>query len=685
MSVTASSTQLPKGWTRLTMGEVGRWFGGGTPSKANPRFWTGGKIPWVSPKDMKFDLITDAQDHITEDAVAQSATNLVEAGSILIVVRSGILQHTLPVAVASRQVALNQDLKAVKPLDNIRSDYLALALKAFERDILHTCTKTGTTVQSLELPVFLRFQIPVAPLPMQRQIVAEIEKQFTRLESGVAALRRVQANLKRYRAAVLKAACEGKLVSTEAALAKKGNQKSKFEAGEALLARILTERRQNWQGHGKYKEPAAADTANLPSLPDGWTTATVEQLSMRVQYGSSAKTNEDATGVPVLRMGNIQEGKFDFEKLKYLPKAHNEFPELLLARGDLLFNRTNSAELVGKTAVFKDTPQPCSFASYLIRVRFGNGCLPDLVSYFINSVFGRAWIADVVSQQVGQANVNGTKLQALAIPLPPFAEQTRIVAEVERRLSVVEELESVVSANLQRAPRLRQSILHKAFSGELVATMPAIQISDIIPPLKPEHINRPNSHFARAVLSAEIVHRLHCEPTFGRIKHQKIFHLCEHIAQIEEIHGQYHREAAGPLDNKLIYANEAELKKQKWYQEVRRESYGHAYQALAKAGGHRKYVERYWADKLPLVEKIIELMRKWDTERCEIFCTAYAAWNDLILWGKQATEDNILHEILERWHDSKKRFPKDRWLKAIAWMKKEGFVPTGFGKPTNLK
>ena len=76
--------ELPKGWIRLTMGEVGRWFGGGTPSKANPRFWTGGKIPWVSPKDMKFDLITDAQDHITEDAVAQSATNLVEEGSILI-------------------------------------------------------------------------------------------------------------------------------------------------------------------------------------------------------------------------------------------------------------------------------------------------------------------------------------------------------------------------------------------------------------------------------------------------------------------------------------------------------------------------------------------------------------------------------------------------------------------------
>ncbi len=88
--------------------------------------------------------------------------------------------------------------------------------------------------------------------------MAEIEKQFTRLEAGVAALRRVQANLKRYRAAVLKAACEGRLVPTEAELAKAENRK--FETGEELLARILTERRKNWQGRGKYKEPAAPET-----------------------------------------------------------------------------------------------------------------------------------------------------------------------------------------------------------------------------------------------------------------------------------------------------------------------------------------------------------------------------------------------------------------------------------------
>ena len=120
--------------------------------------------------------------------------------------------------------------------------------------------------------------IPVPPLPEQRRIVAEIEKQFTRLEAGVAALRRVQANLKRYRAAVLKAACEGRLVPTEAELQsgsgvpplssrkKRQDAASTFETGETLLARILTERRQNWQGRGQYKEPTAPDTCEQRRL-----------------------------------------------------------------------------------------------------------------------------------------------------------------------------------------------------------------------------------------------------------------------------------------------------------------------------------------------------------------------------------------------------------------------------------
>jgi type I restriction enzyme S subunit len=664
--------------TTKRVGEIFKVLGGGTPSTANPDFWKG-PIPWATSADLDDDLGITPRKAISRKAIEASATNVVPGGSVVVATRVGLGK----VGIAPTDICFSQDCQGlILDPESIDSKFAALQLKLRVQVFKHI--SRGTTIAGVTKKQLLDVEFDLPPIKQQREIVAEIEKQFTRLDAGVAALRRMQANLKRYRAAVLKAACEGRLVPTEAErLNAEGRRLKDFESGEQLLERILIERRQNWQGRGKYKEPAASDGGGLSPLPAGWTWATVEQLSARVQYGSSTKTNEDSTGVPVLRMGNIQEGKLAFDKLKYLPTSHDEFPELLLVKGDLLFNRTNSAELVGKTAVFRGTPDSCSFASYLIRVRLSGRCQPDFVGYYINSVFGRAWIAGCVSQQVGQANVNGTKLQALAIPLPPLAEQARIVAEVERRLSVVEELESVVTANLQRATRLRQSILQKAFTGELVVQSLVLPINVIELP-KAQHNQRPNAHFARALLSAEIVHRLHREPTFGRIKHQKIFHLCEHIAQLEEIRGQYHREAAGPLDNKLIYANEAELKKQKWYQEVHRESYGHAYKPLANAGNHRKYVEGYWPDKLPLIEKLIELMRGWDTDRCEIFCTTYAAWNDLVIWGKEPTEVAILREILERWHDSKKRFPEDRWCKAIGWMRKKGFVPTGFGKPTKV-
>jgi type I restriction enzyme S subunit len=97
-----------------------------------------------------------------------------------------------------------------------------------------------------------------------------------------------------------------------------------------------------------------------------------------------------------------------------------------------------------------------------------NGCLPEFVVYYINSVFGRSWISSVVSQQVGQANVNGTKLQALAVPLPTFEEQQQIVAEVERRLSMAESIEASAELSVTRAARVRQSILARAFSGQVL-------------------------------------------------------------------------------------------------------------------------------------------------------------------------------------------------------------------------
>ena len=289
-------------------------------------------------------------------------------------------------------------------------------------------------------------------MPEQNRIANALDELFSDLDAGVAALERVRHKLKLYRASVLKAAVEGTLTTDW-----REEHPDAEPAGE-LLKRILVERRRRWEEDqlrkfaekgktpprnwkAKYKEPFAPETADLPSLPDKWCWASLDQCSLLIQYGSSAKASRDSTGVPVLRMGNITiYGSLLLDDLKYLPPDHDEFPDLLLKKGDLLFNRTNSAELVGKTAAYSDDPWPCSFASYLIRVRLLEGVSPAVLISALNGGFGKAWIKRVVNQTVGQANVNGSKLAAFAFPLPPMSEQEAIVEAFENQLSVIDHL-----------------------------------------------------------------------------------------------------------------------------------------------------------------------------------------------------------------------------------------------------
>jgi type I restriction enzyme S subunit len=329
-------------------------------------------------------------------------------------------------------------------------------------------------------------EVPLPPLPEQRRIVAEIEAQFTKLDAGVAALQRVRANLKRYRAAVLKAACEGKLVLTEAELQRRpGTRNSELETGEALLRRILAERREQAKvaaasrrsaGEGKrrdaastfkYKEPVAPDTSSLPLLPEGWAWASMRQVG-EVQLGRQ-RAPQHHTGDnmrPYLRVANVFEAFIDTSDVKTMNFTPVEFERYRLRRGDILLNEGQTPELVGRPAMFRDEVDDCCYQKTLLRFRAYKGLLPEFAltvfrSYMHNRRFTRA-----ASITTNIAHLTAEKFVEIEFPLPPLAEQTRIVAEVERRLSVIDELETLVATNLARATRLRQAVLRFAFSRQ---------------------------------------------------------------------------------------------------------------------------------------------------------------------------------------------------------------------------
>ncbi|MDI1336359.1 MAG: restriction endonuclease subunit S [Lacunisphaera sp.] len=261
--------------------------------------------------------------------------------------------------------------------------------------------------------------IPLPPIPDQRRIVAEIEKQFTRLDVGVAALRRVQANLKRYRAAVLNAACEGRLVPTDAI----------------------------W--------PQKPITSAILSMDQGWSPK------------CESEPSDSDTKWAVIKTTAIQNLRYIDAENKALPLGLKPRVHLELMSGDLLVTRAGPRSRVGIACLVKITRPRLMLCDKAYRLR----CKPMVASAaFLEVVLNAPRIVDAVNKLktgISDSGVNLTQkgFGQLLIPLPPLVEQTRIVAEVERRLSVVEELETLVQTNLQRASRLRQSILQQAFTG----------------------------------------------------------------------------------------------------------------------------------------------------------------------------------------------------------------------------
>lgn len=308
-------------------------------------------------------------------------------------------------------------------------------------------------------------QLPLVPLEEQRNIVAEIEKQFSRLDEAVANLQRVKANLKRYKASVLKAAVEGRLVETEASIAQR--EGSSYETGEQLLQRILAERRAKWTGKGKYKEPLLPEIGDLPPLPEGWTWARLDSLAA-LKGGitvDSKRSDSNAQMVPYLRVANVQRGSIDLSEVKYINASAKDLADLRLESGDVLFNEGGDRDKLGRGWIWEGQLADCIHQNHVFRARMYLGAMsPKLVSWWGNT-FGKNYFLRVGKQTTNLASINLGKLSEFPVPVPPQAEQLRMVQEIERLLSVVDEVEDEVDINLKRAQALRQATLAKCFSG----------------------------------------------------------------------------------------------------------------------------------------------------------------------------------------------------------------------------
>jgi type I restriction enzyme, S subunit len=373
-------------------------------------------------------------------------------------------------------VRIRADIKKVD------TKYLSYAInspfivKQFEN---HT---KGTTRPRVNLTLIRKLPIPVAPITQQEYIVAEIEKQFSRLDETVTALKRIQANLKRYKAAVLKAAVEGKLTEQWR------KEHPDVEPADQLLKRILVERRAKWEADElekmkakgikpkgikpkddswkkKYKEPVGPDTANLPGLPEGWVWASLQQVFSTITDGDHQPPPQMKTGIPFLVIGNVRTGVIDLADTRFVsPEYYKAIgKERTPKKGDILYT------LVGSYGIAVSIENEDKFC---VQRHIGilKPCKSTNISFFKHFLNSDYFFRQATNIATGTAQLTVPLggLRMVAVPFPADVEQNVIQEEIDRRLSVTEELEATIETNLKRAERLRQTILQQAFAGMLV-------------------------------------------------------------------------------------------------------------------------------------------------------------------------------------------------------------------------
>ncbi len=379
------------------------------------------------------------------------------------VVRSGILAHTFPVAIARTAVTLNQDMKAITPGAGISSRFLAYQLRAEGPRILKTCTKSGTTVASVETKQLQALPIWIPSVEKQLKIVDELDAQLSRLDETVSTLQGIQAKLKQARASILKAAVEGRLSTQDHVTQAIRGANNHFGIWERQIEALRIESKSGQRRAGN------SQPGNLRSCADeiGWLSVAVSEIAA-VQLGRQ-RSPKDHTGpwmTPYLRAANITWEGLALDDVNSMNFGPSEKARFALRAGDILLNEASgSASEVGKPAIWRGEILECCFQNTLLRVR----TIPELQQWVYlhfladakSGCFSRS------SKGVGIHHLSANTLSAHTIRIPPPQQQERLVAEVDRRFSVLDQVEATVQASLQRCGILRQAILKRAFEGRL--------------------------------------------------------------------------------------------------------------------------------------------------------------------------------------------------------------------------
>jgi type I restriction enzyme S subunit len=396
-------TELPDGWKLMKLVDVSTSIAaGGTPLRAQREYWDNGTINWLKISDMKSTYISKTEEKITEKGLENSSAKLFPKGTIVY----SIFATLGAIGILSIQCTTNQAIVGIVPNEKIiLRKYLYYCLQAEKAHILSK--KSHATQDNLNLTILKNHEIPIPELPVQQKIISILEKAERLIE--------LRKNANRLTSEFVQS-------SFNTLFGNPKNNHKKLSMGK------------------------------------------IRDLVISADYGSSQKASEKDGNFPILRMNNITyAGKWEFGDLKYINIEDDE-SKYLVNYGDLLFNRTNSKELVGKCAVFR-MKKPMAFAGYLVKLKTKNKAISEYIAAYLNSTYGKAILFNKAKNIVGMANINAQEVQEIPILMPRDSYALKkfndIVDSVEKLYNYQNQSEIEIS-------NLFNSIMIFAFKGGIV-------------------------------------------------------------------------------------------------------------------------------------------------------------------------------------------------------------------------
>lgn len=542
--------------------------------------------------------------------------------------------------------ALGNILAAVIPNDEnlLNAEYLYYYL-TFYKDSKIVPLMKGAANVSLTINSIKTITIEIPKIEQQIKVVNTIKKSQIELKKINPKYQEQNNYITDLRTSILQYAVQGKLVV----------QNPKDEPVSELLKRIKAEKEQLIKdGKIKKEKPLPLITQDeIPyDLPQGWEWVRLGNVSM-VNGGYAFKSSEyKNTGIRVVRISDFNElGFVNNNIVRY--DYNSKLEDYLLEEKNIILCMTGGT--VGKSLFIKNLTE-----QMVTNQRVGTikilGAIEDYINYSILSPLTQQVITE--SKNSTNDNISIETIKNFLIPLPPLAEQKRIVANVDKLMQICEELEIKNSIAQKSSSELFQSILQNYFTQKESSN----EIIDL--------------NFKRAVLSAKIINEMHEEKYFGAVKLKKILYLCETHLGIT-LNGKYKKEAAGPYDAKSRYEVEDILKIKKWF-DVQKETNGSVeitkYLPLENCHEIKTLYNDVFAGSLSKIDKLMDLFKGKNSDFCESIATLYAVWKNRLNNNLTCSNSELIADF-KMWSKSKERFYDSDLLDRILFMRRKGLTP----------